>query len=166
MNSAGARPLLQVKARCCHSLVIRLLSLTWRIEPRLVANVASMTLVAFPQDAVFAANPRVGVVPDSLAVKIPWSRLSATDFTHMETENALRPSRKFVPELSRMQSFVPEKPSAPLRTPFVVQTGVPDNRPLWPRPELSRTFVPAPSLNRSEEHTSELQSRLHLVCRL
>src|SRR5687768_17622688 len=26
--------------------------------------------------------------------------------------------------------------------------------------------VPRPSLRRSEEHTSELQSRLHLVCRL
>src|SRR5687768_17677911 len=28
------------------------------------------------------------------------------------------------------------------------------------------TRVPAPMLTRSEEHTSELQSRLHLVCRL
>src|ERR1041385_6012726 len=30
----------------------------------------------------------------------------------------------------------------------------------------SRTTPPAPSACRSEEHTSELQSRLHLVCRL
>src|SRR5205809_2367680 len=28
------------------------------------------------------------------------------------------------------------------------------------------SFVPVSSLSRSEEHTSELQSRLHLVCRL
>src|SRR5687768_17744099 len=30
----------------------------------------------------------------------------------------------------------------------------------------SATVWPAPSARRSEEHTSELQSRLHLVCRL
>src|SRR2546429_6631843 len=29
-----------------------------------------------------------------------------------------------------------------------------------------RALVPAPPRGRSEEHTSELQSRLHLVCRL
>src|SRR2546422_2822472 len=34
-------------------------------------------------------------------------------------------------------------------------------------PAHSRNFVPSPpTANRSEEHTSELQSRLHLVCRL
>src|SRR5687768_18074647 len=35
-------------------------------------------------------------------------------------------------------------------------------------PPLSRicSFLTAPLLMRSEEHTSELQSRLHLVCRL
>src|SRR2546422_8161017 len=34
--------------------------------------------------------------------------------------------------------------------------------------ELARRFVrgPRPAVGRSEEHTSELQSRLHLVCRL
>src|SRR2546422_5275869 len=40
----------------------------------------------------------------------------------------------------------------------------PATRRPWPRrsPASSRT----PSSGRSEEHTSELQSRLHLVCRL
>src|SRR2546422_7161588 len=33
-------------------------------------------------------------------------------------------------------------------------------------PAEDRWFRPAPWLDRSEEHTSELQSRLHLVCRL
>src|SRR2546422_4936419 len=32
--------------------------------------------------------------------------------------------------------------------------------------ELKRLFRTRPGLKRSEEHTSELQSRLHLVCRL
>src|SRR2546422_4651899 len=34
------------------------------------------------------------------------------------------------------------------------------------RPSGSTTETCAPSPSRSEEHTSELQSRLHLVCRL
>src|SRR2546429_9342967 len=38
----------------------------------------------------------------------------------------------------------------------------------WPRPARPPAFSPdrANGSNRSEEHTSELQSRLHLVCRL
>src|SRR5205809_5096935 len=39
------------------------------------------------------------------------------------------------------------------RTSFVIQ-------------ELKIAVVPTPKATRSEEHTSELQSRLHLVCRL
>src|SRR2546429_4024005 len=31
---------------------------------------------------------------------------------------------------------------------------------------LAAVFLASPRANRSEEHTSELQSRLHLVCRL
>src|SRR2546429_6316226 len=37
---------------------------------------------------------------------------------------------------------------------------------LWPRSESTSTRIFRPSSMRSEEHTSELQSRLHLVCRL
>src|SRR2546429_1443364 len=33
-------------------------------------------------------------------------------------------------------------------------------------PKPPKVTVPSPHLPRSEEHTSELQSRLHLVCRL
>src|SRR2546422_6898670 len=36
----------------------------------------------------------------------------------------------------------------------------------WTSGCSTRTFPVAPSPVRSEEHTSELQSRLHLVCRL
>src|SRR5436305_11647059 len=36
--------------------------------------------------------------------------------------------------------------------------------PSWARPRASSRLMPAS--NRSEEHTSELQSRPHLVCRL
>src|SRR2546429_2538902 len=36
----------------------------------------------------------------------------------------------------------------------------------WLRPSCSCTSDPQPQGPRSEEHTSELQSRLHLVCRL
>src|SRR2546429_7058150 len=48
--------------------------------------------------------------------------------------------------------FSRECPSSPSRRPA----------PRWPRTALSRFS----STRRSEEHTSELQSRLHLVCRL
>src|SRR2546429_4310301 len=34
------------------------------------------------------------------------------------------------------------------------------------RTPTKEEFPTAPTVNRSEEHTSELQSRLHLVCRL
>src|SRR3989449_2784752 len=41
---------------------------------------------------------------------------------------------------------------------------------VWPlderNPQAFRSRIPARDLARSEEHTSELQSRLHLVCRL
>src|SRR2546429_5720965 len=36
----------------------------------------------------------------------------------------------------------------------------------WPRVVSARRNRPARTTRRSEEHTSELQSRLHLVCRL
>src|SRR2546422_2801185 len=35
-----------------------------------------------------------------------------------------------------------------------------------PRPDARMVGRPPPAVPRSEEHTSELQSRLHLVCRL
>src|SRR5687768_17748839 len=37
---------------------------------------------------------------------------------------------------------------------------------VWGYLKIARTFPRHPELARSEEHTSELQSRLHLVCRL
>src|SRR2546429_54886 len=36
----------------------------------------------------------------------------------------------------------------------------------WPDPGAALLIAPAVEATRSEEHTSELQSRLHLVCRL
>src|SRR2546429_1989075 len=40
-------------------------------------------------------------------------------------------------------------------------------RPKWPEARKAYTYEPMPKkATRSEEHTSELQSRLHLVCRL
>src|SRR5947209_16507350 len=40
------------------------------------------------------------------------------------------------------------------------------NRPSWDREGWPRTAGSAPSPLRSEEHTSELQSRQYIVCRL
>src|SRR2546422_2007895 len=36
----------------------------------------------------------------------------------------------------------------------------------YPTPSVRRSRLSTPDRGRSEEHTSELQSRLHLVCRL
>src|SRR2546429_4060029 len=58
--------------------------------------------------------------------------------------------------LNRALETVPEENASPFRA---VAMG----------PNLPRTLqgtAPAIARNRSEEHTSELQSRLHLVCRL
>src|SRR5258707_10730597 len=41
----------------------------------------------------------------------------------------------------------------------------PRKLPLWKR-NCSRRSIPARAISRSEEHTSELQSRQYLVCRL
>src|SRR2546422_6191627 len=38
--------------------------------------------------------------------------------------------------------------------------------PRWASRSLPHTSIPIKAAARSEEHTSELQSRLHLVCRL
>src|SRR2546422_2758597 len=39
-------------------------------------------------------------------------------------------------------------------------------RPFYPSRESHPRWLAIPLMSRSEEHTSELQSRLHLVCRL
>src|SRR3989304_10407885 len=43
---------------------------------------------------------------------------------------------------------------------------LPISPPTWPLTPVTRTFMAPFYPQRSEEHTSELQSRLHLVCRL
>src|SRR2546422_1639191 len=43
--------------------------------------------------------------------------------------------------------------------------GAPQNQSLW-QTELQHSQEDEQKVHRSEEHTSELQSRLHLVCRL
>src|SRR5687768_18290836 len=40
------------------------------------------------------------------------------------------------------------------------------SRAISSRSALPTPFISSPKVTRSEEHTSELQSRLHLVCRL
>src|SRR2546429_5190263 len=44
--------------------------------------------------------------------------------------------------------------------------GLPPRRARWPPDQAWQVRPAAIALGRSEEHTSELQSRLHLVCRL
>src|SRR6267143_500168 len=44
--------------------------------------------------------------------------------------------------------------------------GTATRRMPWPRPATSRSAAAFPPSPRSEEHTSELQSQFHLVCRL
>src|SRR5687768_18281827 len=54
-------------------------------------------------------------------------------------------------------------PTEPGEVPTVA---LPEIAPPPTRPVLRPAAMPIPSVPRSEEHTSELQSRLHLVCRL
>src|SRR2546429_3120410 len=63
----------------------------------------------------------------------------------------------------KSQMIAPHKPAK-------MTQGVTNSRCTIPEPTVFATAVPnknaALKLKRSEEHTSELQSRLHLVCRL
>src|SRR2546422_2173163 len=52
----------------------------------------------------------------------------------------------------------PSEGHAPTATPMTPPRSLP--------PEIQHVVLDEGSANRSEEHTSELQSRLHLVCRL
>src|SRR2546422_1565465 len=82
------------------------------------------------------------------------------------------PGARLIPSSSRKllrmfsASFVPKKYAYPNRkslTKVGRKTEVRPSARFLPRSFLS---VPKPGGARSEEHTSELQSRLHLVCRL
>src|SRR5439155_14764060 len=69
---------------------------------------------------------------------------------------------------SRREQLLPEFP--PQRSPFLPRPPLPVplkilQAPL-PLPRLRSSLLPRRPLERSEEHTSELQSRGHLVCRL
>src|SRR2546422_2271533 len=64
---------------------------------------------------------------------------------------------------STAETTVVQRPSSPhsaVEVMFIVRTISPD------KSHCSRRSSQALSVSRSEEHTSELQSRLHLVCRL
>src|ERR1043166_3618926 len=98
MNSVGANPLLQVRARCCQAFVGTLLALTWRTPALLVPRVASTTLEAPPQEARGRTKKlKVTLVSASLAARIPCSRLVAADLTQRPTETAFRPLSKLEP---------------------------------------------------------------------
>src|SRR2546422_1529023 len=58
--------------------------------------------------------------------------------------------------------------SAPTTHTFFLELTVPSGSISCPRRPMPRPYHTAPTygISRSEEHTSELQSRLHLVCRL
>src|SRR2546429_5217083 len=88
------------------------------------------------------------------------------------------------PSYTRPSTFTPSRTTAPAvsaavrrivsnRTRGSAKLNV-SKRPVTPLPLGATTFIPvrcagdaaATAVRRSEEHTSELQSRLHLVCRL
>src|SRR2546422_5403601 len=85
----------------------------------------------------------IPIVPSKRNVQIPGTRASVR-VTNGQTEFYLR-----------------EAPADPDRTTPIVKSSRPGES--GPEVELVRATVKS---NRSEEHTSELQSRLHLVCRL
>src|SRR2546422_4727311 len=77
---------------------------------------------------------------------------SSPSFSRLAVIRSTRASRTG-PSTPRAQKMLPApKTSAPLGAVYTVPSEVPG--------------LPSASTSRSEEHTSELQSRLHLVCRL
>src|SRR2546429_2503811 len=84
----------------------------------------------------------------------------------------LRPDHLLVCQAKRASKKAPKTAKGTQEEPLVCT-----RMPVWgvrncagcartPRGRFTSTWVSSFSLARSEEHTSELQSRLHLVCRL
>src|SRR2546422_8125271 len=76
--------------------------------------------------------------------------------------NLIAPPRRTTPKMTRITPAImvaAASPSTPWRCTmaYTITTKAPVGPPIWTR---------EPPSARSEEHTSELQSRLHLVCRL
>src|SRR5207253_10976394 len=94
--------------------------------------------------------------PLSLHDALPiWSNSDATAFT-MSARVTRGPRKPFTP-------WIPRGPAGPRRpfTPWIPRGPVGPGGPVSPRRSL---FAITPLSSRSEEHTSELQSRGHLVC--
>src|SRR5205809_5190389 len=78
-----------------------------------------------------------------------------------------RPPRSTLfPYTTLLPIYQPSTQFGSFGVPAVAAVGVELDRKLAALLEALRVEVPMALLSRSEEHTSELQSRLHLVCRL
>src|SRR2546429_7297472 len=100
--------------------------------------------------------------------KEKWSPGSATRRKHLSKGSALRVSRKRRPIWTAGKSAGPTRASMARPNDRSRPCSPKKNRTcspcLWSRSAITNTENA--SCIRSEEHTSELQSRLHLVCRL
>src|SRR2546422_5211032 len=99
---------------------------------------------------------RLGFLGPALGPETPPQRRPAdTQPTGRLRESAVRLSERFVDGGALAFGQGP-----------AVGVGHHDHLTQYLRVRVQRHDVPAPGIQRSEEHTSELQSRLHLVCRL
>src|SRR2546422_6268050 len=106
-------------------------------------------MVVLPAPPTVNGKPPLVMPPDTVSVP-------ASAFTRAALPNVIVPDHVLV--LASWRSAPP--PAMPV--PFSV-TGSATTSPL---PSSCSAAPPATVVARSEEHTSELQSRLHLVCRL
>src|SRR2546429_7190859 len=92
------------------------------------------------------------------------SLLSATRSISLSRASSSSKSKSKLP-VQRLPELDAEQPAIPRAWKGLNGDGIVQSIPS-PRLTTVHARVPGPGIERSEEHTSELQSRLHLVCRL
>src|SRR6266436_6336886 len=142
---------------------------------RFVPSAQSMT--AAPRAAVFQ-NSRCLRCASLLPPRLPPRARRIPDSPARKSHPPRRPQAMPPPVSPPLSPQLPACPSIPppcaqrfffRRREF--SSAAPDRSrespaPVLPRSSRSKSSAPASAPRRSEEHTSELQSRLHLVCRL
>src|SRR3989449_8747113 len=140
-----------------------------RVSLLVVATVVLLCARALPGQAIGQGFEleRAGQYDQAAAIYLATLRAEPTNLS------ALLGPERVLPPINRLGDLLPAAQRAAAASPsnvalrgVLLRTYVALNEPDSGRAVALRWAAAAPGDERSEEHTSELQSRLHLVCRL